>query len=50
MGFKDIDTIWTFVLNNETWKVDNIEQIEVLFDYIKMENIIPLHNPINTSA
>lgn len=45
-GFKDIDTVWTFILENGIWKVDNIEQSEAIIQYIRMENIVPIQQPV----
>ena len=36
------ETVWTLVLDNGKWKVDNIEQSEMTIQYAKMENIVPV--------
>ncbi len=36
-GFRDIETVWTLMLEGKTWKVDNIEQDDKVDDYTKME-------------
>ncbi len=41
-GFRDNETVWTLVLANGKWKVDNIEQSEMTIQYAKMENIVPV--------
>ncbi len=40
-GFNDVETIWTFVLNDGKWLVENIEQGEMLSAFIKMPNSVP---------
>ena len=37
-GFKDVETVWTLKLENRIWKVDNIEQSEMISSYMKMES------------
>lgn len=36
-GFRDVDTVWTLKLENRVWKVDNIEQSEMISSYMSME-------------
>ncbi len=36
-GFKDVETVWTLKLENRIWKVDNIEQHEMISSYSKMD-------------
>ncbi len=36
-GFKDVETVWTMKLEDRVWKVDNIEQAEMISSYVKME-------------
>lgn len=40
-GFRSVETIWTVILDKGIWKVDNIEQSEMLSKYLKMENLVP---------
>ncbi|MEO1260512.1 MAG: Tim44 domain-containing protein [Bacteroidota bacterium] len=37
-GFKDVETVWTLKLEDNVWKVDNIEQSEMVSSYLKMES------------
>lgn len=41
-GYKDVETIWTFILDQGKWKVDNIEQSDMALYYAKMEDIVPV--------
>lgn len=36
-GFRQVDTVWTLKLVDRVWKVDNIEQSEMLSDYLKLD-------------
>lgn len=36
-GFKDVETVWTLQLNEGLWKVDNIEQSNMITTYMKMD-------------
>ena len=36
-GFKDVETVWTLKLEDSIWKVDNIEQSEMISSYMKMD-------------
>ncbi len=40
-GFKDGETVWTFVLDNDKWKVENIEEDFMTLSYAKLKNIVP---------
>ena len=37
-GFKDVETVWTLKLENRVWRVDNIEQSEMVSRYMKMDS------------
>jgi len=37
-GFKDVETVWTLKLEDRIWKVDNIEQSEMISSYMKMDS------------
>ena len=37
-GFNDVETVWTLKLEDNSWKVDNIEQSEMVLSYIKMDS------------
>ncbi len=37
-GFKDVETVWTLKLEEGNWKVDNIEQSEMISSYMKMDS------------
>jgi len=37
-GFKDVETVWTLKLEGNSWKVDNIEQSEMISSYMKMDS------------
>ena len=37
-GFKDVETVWTLRLDNNVWKVDNIEQSVAISSYAKMDS------------
>lgn len=37
-GFKNVETAWTLKLVDGIWKVDNIEQSEMISSYMKMES------------
>jgi len=37
-GFKEVETVWTLKLVERVWKVDNIEQSEMIPEYTKMES------------
>ncbi|MCW8885030.1 MAG: hypothetical protein OQK12_07205 [Motiliproteus sp.] len=34
--YKEVETIWTFLLQEDDWKVHNIEEASCLFDYTKL--------------
>lgn len=36
-GYKDVETVWTLQRKDGAWKVDNIEQAEVVSAYLKMD-------------
>ncbi len=36
-GFNDVETVWTLKLENRVWKVDNIEQEDMISSYLKMD-------------
>jgi len=36
-GFKDVETVWTLKLEDGVWRVDNIEQSDVVSNYLKMD-------------
>lgn len=40
-GFNLVETVWTLKLTNKIWKVDNIEQNDMVSNYIKMESTLP---------
>lgn len=40
-GFKDVETVWTMKLMDKVWKVDNIEQSNMISSYMKMESEVP---------
>jgi len=44
-GFKDVDTIWTFVIQNGKWVLANIEDSSssLLLDYARAHNELPLN-------
>ena len=37
-GFKDRTTVWTFIMEDGQWKVENIEAQTLLSSYLKMKN------------
>jgi len=37
-GFKDVETVWTLKLEDRNWKVDNIEQSDMVSSYMKMDS------------
>lgn len=37
-GFKNVETVWTLKLEDRIWKVDNIEQSEMISSYMKMDS------------
>lgn len=37
-GFKDVETVWTLLLIDGVWYVDNIEQSDMISTYLKMES------------
>ncbi|HEB62149.1 MAG TPA: Tim44 domain-containing protein [Bacteroidetes bacterium] len=39
-GFRDVETVWTIVLIDGIWKLDNIEESVMTLKYAKMENIL----------
>ncbi len=39
--FKEVETIWTLVLEQGSWKVSNIEEASTLFDYLKLRKQLP---------
>lgn len=39
--FKEVETVWTLILKNNKWVVENIEQAVTTLDYVKMKNIVP---------
>lgn len=36
--FNDVETVWTLKLEDNSWKVDNIEQSEMVLNYMKMDS------------
>ena len=40
-GYKDGVTVWTFVLNEGKWKVENIEEDSLTLSYAKLKNVLP---------
>lgn len=44
IGYKDVETIWTFILKDNKWLVENIEEPDSIYEYINMENILPESN------
>jgi len=44
-GFKDVDTIWTFVIQNGKWVLANIEDSSssLLLDYARTHNELPVN-------
>ncbi len=39
--FKDVETIWTFVLQADSWRVVDIEEDAMLFEYLKEYRKLP---------
>jgi len=39
--YKEVEKIWTFILENETWKVSNIEESDAISDYLNMVSELP---------
>lgn len=37
-GFKDVETVWTLKLEDRIWRVDNIEQDDMISSYRKMDS------------
>ena len=37
-GFRDVETVWTLMLVDSIWKVDNIEQSDMVSTYLKMDS------------
>jgi len=42
-GFSDVETIWTFVIQNNQWKVANIEEGILSLDYAQLTNELPAY-------
>lgn len=42
-GYKLRETVWTFILENEIWKVENIEAQSFLDEYLSMKNDVAPH-------
>lgn len=42
-GFNDVETIWTFVIQNNQWKVANIEEGVLSLDYAQLTNELPAY-------
>jgi hypothetical protein len=40
-GYKDGETVWTFLLENGKWKAENIEEGSVSLSYAKLQNVMP---------
>ncbi len=40
-GFQEVETIWTFTVQNEQWVVANIEEDMLSLDYAKLANELP---------
>ncbi len=40
-GYKNGVTVWTFVLNDGKWKVENIEEDSQTMSYAKLKNVLP---------
>lgn len=40
-GFNEVEAVWTFVYENDTWKVDNIEAGSFSLAYAKLKNYVP---------
>lgn len=38
-GFNNVETVWTIVLIDGSWKVDNIEQSDMISNYLKMKDL-----------
>jgi hypothetical protein len=42
-GFNEVETVWTFVVQNNQWKVDNIEEGILSLDYAQLTNELPAY-------
>lgn len=40
-GYKDVETIWTFILEDGKWKAENIEEGRLSLSYAKLKNSVP---------
>jgi hypothetical protein len=39
-GFTDVSSVWTLLLDEGKWKVDNIEEVASIAKYAAMENLV----------
>lgn len=44
-GFRDVETVWTFILEDGQWILNNIEEDSMSLAYAKMKNLIPAFAP-----
>ncbi|QTA91692.1 Uncharacterized protein dnm_077650 [Desulfonema magnum] len=42
-GFAEVETVWSFVLKNDKWRVVNIEESNMSLSYAKLANELPAH-------
>ncbi len=50
-GFKDVETVWTFVLEDGAWKVNNIEEDSMTLAYAKLStDVEELLHPSGASS
>ncbi len=42
-GFTEVETVWTFVLKNDKWRVANIEESDMSLSYANLANELPAH-------
>ena len=49
-GFNTIDVLWTFILKDNKWLLENIEESSSIFEYTKLKNIIPEKSELSNKA
>lgn len=42
--FKDVESVWTFVLSRGKWVVQNIEESSMSLTYAGMENVLSMES------
>jgi hypothetical protein len=49
-GFKNGNTVWTFVVDGGKWKVENIEESDATMAYSKLKNVLPAMLTVSSNA